>query len=225
MTAVCLQVRLDSLRLPGKALIQIENLTIIEHAMRALKEVEADLFLLLTTEECVTPLETLAEKWGFTIFSGPKDDVLKRFIMAAEKFKIKTIIRATGDNPLVSSEIANKVLNEHIQISADYSNWYNSPLGTGVEIVETEKLKLADMKSDSSYDHEHVTPWIYNNPEIFNLNIKEVPSIYLYDSKVSVDTEADLVKMKYIFNELYEDHPIGISELINFLEQDRPSEK
>ncbi len=225
MTAVCLQVRLDSSRLPEKALKKIKNLTIIEHAMRALKEVEADLFLLLTTEECVTRLEKLSDKWGFTVFSGPKDDVLKRFIMAADKFNIKTIIRATGDNPLVSSEIANKVLNEHIQLSADYSNWYNSPLGTGVEIVETEKLKLADMKSDNLYDHEHVTPWIYNNPEILNLNIKEVPSIYLYDSKVSVDTEEDLIKTKCIFDKLYEDHPIGIVELINFLEQDKPSEK
>ena len=193
--------------------------------MRALKEIEADLFLLLTTEECVSSLSGLAEKCGFAIFSGPKDDVLKRFILAAEKYKIKTIIRATGDNPLVSSEIANKVLKEHNQLSADYSNWYDSPLGTGVEIVEMSKLLIANERSDSSYDHEHVTPWIYNNPDFFNLNIKQVPAEYLCDGKVSVDTEEDLVKIRGIIDDLYKDCPIGIVELINYLEQDQPSEQ
>ena len=149
MVAVCLQVRLDSTRLPEKALMKIEDLTIIEHAMKALKGVKANIFLLLTTDECVIKLTPLAEKWGFKVFSGPKDDVLKRFILAADKYGIQTVIRATGDNPLVSAKITNQVLNEHQALKVDYSNWTDAPLGTGVEIVETRVFEYhGEKRSD-----------------------------------------------------------------------------
>ena len=220
MTAVCLQVRLDSTRLPEKALMKIEDLTIIEHAMKALKGVKADIFLLLTTEECLTRLAPLADKWNFNVFAGPKEDVLKRFLMAAEKFNVKTIIRATGDNPLVSAEVTNQVLREHNSLKVDYSNWTDAPLGTGVEVVESSALIKAHRDSGKKYDREHVTPWIYNNPHLFNLNIHEVPKKYLYDKKVSVDTMDDYNEMKKIYASLYKGHPIEIEKLINYLKQD-----
>ena len=172
MTAVFLQVRLDSTRLPEKALIKIRNLTIIEHAMRALKQIGTDKYFLLTTKECIEKLKPLADKWGFDLFSGSKDDVLDRFVQAARKWKIKPVIRATGVNPLVSSELAIEVLREHNSLSAEYSNWTDAPLGTGIEIIETKALVKADLQTDSIYDREHVTPWIYNNPDRFKLNIK-----------------------------------------------------
>ena len=51
MRGVLLQVRLDSTRLPEKALLKLKDLTVIEHAMRALKQIDADVFVLVTTEE------------------------------------------------------------------------------------------------------------------------------------------------------------------------------
>jgi spore coat polysaccharide biosynthesis protein SpsF len=225
MTAVCLQVRLDSTRLPEKALKVVEDMTIIEHAMKALREIQADMFLLLTTDECIDRLQLPAEKWGFTVFSGPKEDVLLRFVKAAEKYDITTIIRATGDNPLVSSSLANMVLKEHHSLAVDYSNWTDSPLGTGIEVVEAEVLKLAVMQTETLYDHEHVTPWIYNNPDLFQLNIKKVPDKYIFNSKVSVDTAEDMAKIKKIFQTLYKGQPIRIEDLIDYLKQEEQSEK
>lgn len=219
-TALCLQVRLDSARLPGKALMKIENLTLTEHAMRALAAVSCDHFLLLTTEESMEELTPLSEKWGFTAFAGPKEDVLLRFVQAAREFDIDTIIRATGDNPLVSASVANQVLEEHRLLKADYSNWTGAPLGTGIEIVETAALERAMKESADPYDHEHVTPWIYKNPDRFNLNIHTVPEEYYYDRKVSVDTAEDLADMKDIFEALYKDRPIDIGELIEYLKQE-----
>ncbi len=220
VTAVCLQVRLDSQRLPEKALIKLEDLTIIEHAMRAIGKVDADLFLLLTTDECLSRLEPLAGKWGFKIFSGPKENVLKRFTDAADFFGITTAIRATGDNPLVSAQMANEVLKEHRALQVDYTNWTGAPLGTGIEIVETKALKRALSETEVSYDREHVTPWIYNNPDKFKLNIHIVPANYYYDSKVSVDTEDDLIKMKRVFRALYKSESIEVKELIAYLKKD-----
>ncbi|MBB6479157.1 cytidylyltransferase domain-containing protein [Spirochaeta isovalerica] len=216
-TAVCLQVRLDSSRLPGKALIKIEDLTIVEHAMRAIGMVDADLRLLLTTEECLDDLAPLAEKWNFIPFAGPKEDVLLRFVQAARKYDIRTVIRATGDNPLVSARMADEVLAEHRKTGADYSNWPDAPLGTGIEIVETSALERALAESSAPYDHEHVTPWIYNNPGKFHLNIHRVPPEYYFTAKVSVDTAEDLDKIRKIFSDLYRNRPTEIDELVNYL--------
>ncbi len=225
MTGVFLQVRLSSKRLPEKALIKIKDLTIIEHSMRALKHIEVDHFILLTTEECIERLKPLAIRWGFTLFSGPEKDVLKRFILASEKFEIDTIIRATGDNPLVSGEMASKVLREHIHLRADYSNWTDAPYGTGIEVVESKALKKADLNTNKSYDREHVTPWIYNNPDSFKLNIKRTADNYLYDIKVSVDTEDDLMRVQTIFDNIYNNQPIELENLINFCKQENKTEK
>ncbi len=220
MTAVFLQVRLDSKRLPGKALLKIGKYSIIEHSMRALLRINADKNFLLTTSDSLGELKPLAEKWGFEIFSGPKNDVLKRFVLAAQKYNIQTVIRATGDNPLVSGEIGRKVLAEHLSSSADYSNWTDAPLGSGVEIVETSALLKADLNTDKVYDREHVTPWIYNNPDRFILNIKKVPPEYLMEYKISVDTEEDLERIKDIFNKLYNGQPIELDKVIEFLKQE-----
>lgn len=215
--AVCLQVRLDSSRLPGKALINVKDLTIVEHAMKALKKVKADKFLLLTTEDSQKELAPFAEKWGFSLFTGSKEDVLQRFVEAARFHEVKTIIRATGDNPLVSAQMANEVLEEHLSLESDYTNWTGAPLGTGIEVVETRVLEEAMVLSSESYDHEHVTPWIYNNPQKYNLNIHSVPQEYFYDIKVSVDTRDDLEEMEQLYTHLYKSEPIEILPLVSYL--------
>jgi len=216
-TAVCLQVRLDSTRLPRKALLEIEDLSIVEHAMRAIGAAKVDLRLLLTTEECLYDLTPLAEKWNFTPFAGPKEDVLLRFVQASRKYDLKTIVRATGDNPLVSAKMADEVLAEHRKCGADYSNWTDAPLGTGIEVVESKALEKALADSSDPYDHEHVTPWIYKNPERFKLNIHKVPARYYFKKKVSVDTAEDLESMKKIFSHLYRSKPIEIDDLVSYL--------
>ncbi|MBN2657080.1 MAG: methyltransferase domain-containing protein [Spirochaetales bacterium] len=218
-TAVCLQVRLDSSRLPGKALLKIEDLTLVEHAMRALGSVESDFRLLLTTEECLENLSPLAGKWNFIPFAGPKEDVLLRFVLAARKYGVRTLIRATGDNPLVSAKLARLVLEEHGKSGADYSNWTDAPLGTGIEVVETAALKRALSESSDPYDHEHVTPWIYKNPEKFNLNIHRVPREYYFRIKVSVDTAEDLERMRLLYKDLYRHRPVEIDELMEYLKE------
>jgi spore coat polysaccharide biosynthesis protein SpsF len=107
LTAVFLQVRLDSSRLPRKALLELAGVTVLEHAMQALDLVRADIRVLLTTKDSAAELKPIAESAGWNMFIGSKDDVLDRFVMAAREFNADRIIRATGDNPLVSAEMAN----------------------------------------------------------------------------------------------------------------------
>ncbi len=223
-TAVFLQARLGSTRLPGKALLELEGKAIITHAMEALGSVETDDHVLLTDHESYSGLKPLAEACGFSIFEGSAEDVLDRFIKAAEKFGPTVIIRATGDNPLVDSKAAAMILASHIDSGADYSGYDDMPLGTGVEVLNLAALQTAAAESDEPYDHEHVSPYLYRNPDRFRINRIRAPEKFCFPgSSVTVDTAADYKKLQSLYSDLYEGRPLSITEIIPWLKSERRS--
>ena len=135
MTSVFLQVRLDSSRLPRKALALLGEKTVTERCFDALAGVRADLRLLVTEPGSAAELEPLARNSGWQVFVGSKDNVLDRFVQAARATGTDTIVRATGDNPVVSASLANDLLQRHRSRGADYSGFVGAPVGHGVEIL------------------------------------------------------------------------------------------
>ena len=213
MTGVFLQARLDSSRLPNKALLPIRGKALVLHAMESLKKIPADVHVLLTEEGSSAALLPLARTAGFEFFTGSKEDVLGRFCAALEVFPVDTILRATGDNPLVSWEMAARLLAEHSSLEADYSGYTGLPLGCGVEAVRAECLLTAQKESSSPYDHEHVTPYIYNNPNVFSLHRPLAPACFRSRFSVSVDTQADFDRVARLFAELPET-PVTLDALM-----------
>lgn len=222
MTGVFLQVRLDSTRLPGKALLPLEDYTVIEQAMRNLKVVKADVFALLTESSSAFQLLPLAEKWGYEVFVGEKENVLKRYADAIHKFSVSTVIRATGDNPLVSGRLANQILDYHHLKNADYSGFTGIPVGTGVEILKSEAILKANSLSNNSYEKEHVSPFLYFRDKEFIIKKVPVSSEYYFpDARVTLDTESDYIEIKQIFRQLYHGQPIDIQNLVSWLRLNR----
>lgn len=225
MTGVFLQVRIDSTRLPGKALLLLEDYTVIEHAMRNLKVVNADVFALLTEPSSALQLTHLAEKWGYKIFTGDKNNVLKRYANAVRYFSVTTVIRATGDNPLVSGLLANQILEYHNIKNADYSGFAGIPLGTGVEVVNAEALLTANSLSEDPYEKEHVTPYLYRRDDEFVINRVPAPAeYYCPDIRVTLDTGEDYTIIKGIYRQLYTGQPIEIKTLVSYLRINIPEE-
>lgn len=183
--------------------------------MAALSQVKVPLHVLLTTEDSYDTLAPLAERWRFSCFAGPKEDVLLRFLQAAEHYGVERILRATADNPLVSAALAEELLELHIRESADYSGFLGIPLGTGVECLEVSALKDADRNSRDPYDHEHVAPYLYKNPQLFKILRPDLSQRYgCSDVKISLDTPEDLQRMQALFAKLYKGHPISLETLL-----------
>jgi spore coat polysaccharide biosynthesis protein SpsF len=223
MTGVFLQVRLDSSRLPRKALLPLGGNTVIEQAMAALSSVKADVFALVTDKESLSELRSLAERWGFEVFPGPRDDVLDRYCLAAKRFGVDHIIRATGDNPLVSGLLANRILEEHLEEGADYSGFLGIPLGTGVEVLKTTSLFRARREAIDIYEREHVSPFLYHRPDQFKIYRPRAPKEFLApDTRVTLDTEENYQFILDIYDDLYHGRPIEIEELHRYLNQVLP---
>ena len=192
MNAVFLQARLNSSRLPEKALMLLEGIPLIEWCMRRLKAAEAQEFVLLTCERDAGRLRPSAERCGFTLFTGSEDDVLNRFASAVLYFKPDMILRATGDNPFVSPFLVGETVRLAASARADYAVLKNIPVGSSVEAVSAEALLKAAVRAEDAYEHEHVTPYLYRHPETFRVVSGEAPPGYRSPLSVTVDTEDDL---------------------------------
>jgi len=200
MTAVVLQARLDSTRLPGKAMLPIDGKPLIYRVMEALNNIPANLRILACTEDSLSAFAPLAEEAGFYTFAGPKDDVLERFCMVIRHFSLKRVIRATGDNPFVFTDAAAAINAEGAAINADYSGYAGLPYGAGVESVCADALLRAGKEASSPFDREHVCPYLYTRPELFNLHRPLAPLRWQGSNiRLTVDTQEDYERAKELY--------------------------
>ncbi len=218
MIAVFLQARLGSTRLPRKAVLPLGGDTVVGHAMNNLRKIHADQFWLLTDKDSYTELQPIAEAHSFECLSGSKNDVLRRFAVAAEKLAPEFIVRATGDNPLVSYELANLLLEDPRAREAAYSGYIGPPVGVGVELISTSALLQAHVRARSHHDREHVSPYLYTHRDLFDIYLPQAPNQYcLPEARVTLDTVNDYRHLEHIFAWLGDNQEISTLQLLEYL--------
>ena len=217
MTGVLMQVRLGSTRLPAKALLPLADRTVVEHAMIALRKVDADLFTLVTDEQSAPGLAPAAVRCGYELFVGDAENVLRRYIDAATRHNVTTIIRATGDNPVVSGSLAAEALRFHREQHADLTRFEGLPIGCGVEVVERSALEQAVAEGTDRYDEEHVTAHLYRHAAGFRVQRIDAPQRFCCpDCRVTLDTENDYQRLQQLFAERYRGEPMEVEEIIQW---------
>jgi spore coat polysaccharide biosynthesis protein SpsF len=223
-TGIFIQVRLGSTRLPAKALLQLPGGCIIQHVMRSLRSVPAEVKALLTDAKSQDALEPLARTEGFDVFAGPEEDVLARYCMAGRAYAVDRVIRATGDNPLTSARLARKIMGEHERAQADLSHYLGVPWGSGIEVVRVQALFEAERASTLADEREHITTFLYRHPDRFRILEAPAPSYAAFaEGRVTVDTPADMVTVTRIFEDLYDGNPIEIEQVIAWLKMHSPA--
>jgi len=214
---ILVQVRLGSTRLPGKALLPLPGGTVIQHVMRSLGRVPADVRALVTEARSAGALGPLAREEGFHLFVGPEDDVLARYCMACRELDVSRVIRATGDNPLTSPSLACSILDAHAAGGFDLSHYLGIPWGTGVEVVEAAALFRAEREAHDRAEREHITTYLYRHPDLFRLHEPEGPPGSIFPgARVTVDTEEDYKRISAIFEDLYKSSPIDVDSLVSW---------
>lgn len=97
---IIIQARLGSTRLPGKILKDFYGgKTLLETVIENLKKTGAKIIVATSVNPNNDKLETFLKERNITVFRGSEDDVLSRFIEAAEANGVDGIVRICSDNP------------------------------------------------------------------------------------------------------------------------------
>jgi len=203
MTAIILQARIDSSRLPGKSLLLIDGKPLVFRVMQALNNIPADLRILACTEDSLSSFEPLADEAGFLIHAGPKEDVLERYCQVIRKYSINRVIRATGDNPFVFADAASSIHYEASALNAAYAGYLELPYGAGVESVMASALLHAAEEASLSSEREHVCPYLYGHPELFKIHRPPAPAKWNHpEIRLTVDTQEDFDRAVELYSAL-----------------------
>jgi spore coat polysaccharide biosynthesis protein SpsF (cytidylyltransferase family)/2-polyprenyl-3-methyl-5-hydroxy-6-metoxy-1,4-benzoquinol methylase len=165
--------------------------------MENIRRVNADAYVLACDYASEASLSPLAASCGFLCVAGPKEDVLARFCLVIKKTGATTVLRATGDNPWLFADAAERSLERFAELQSgstppDYFTWSGLPHGSGIEVFSARRLLEAAALTDSSYDHEHVGPALYNHPDRFVAVREPAPAEWQYpDMRTTIDTRDD----------------------------------
>lgn len=213
MTAIIVQARMSSTRLPGKVLLEVNGKPLLEYQIERLKRCrEADRVIIATTvNPSDSPIVDLCERMECDYIRGPEDDVLSRYRMAADKFGAGIVVRVTSDCPLIDPVIIDKVISFYKNKRDAFDYVSNSikrtyPRGMDCEVFSTKCLEQIDSEAASPHEREHVTPAIYNNPGRFKLG-SVVNEMDLSNHRWTVDTKEDFELIRRILSTLYLDKP------------------
>jgi spore coat polysaccharide biosynthesis protein SpsF len=196
-----IQARMGSSRLPGKVLMDIEGHPMIDwvHRRLSLASSISQCIVATTVNPRDDELARYCESKGWSIFRGSEEDVLDRFFQCVQPLSCSTVVRVTADCPLVDPAVVDAVVRSRMKPSvADYaSNILDPrtfPRGLDVEAISIEALAAA-WRQDRGRWREHVTPYIYNNPNSFSLrSCRYTRDVSRY--RWTVDTPDDLALIR-----------------------------
>ncbi|MFH1645372.1 MAG: glycosyltransferase family protein, partial [Candidatus Omnitrophota bacterium] len=182
MVAAIIQARMSSTRLPGKVLMLINGKPMLMYMVeRVLAALSIDKVIIITsTDSSDDPIAQLCEKNKFLLYRGSLEDVLERYYQAAVYYKVDTVVRLTADCPLLDPDMIDKVVAVYKEGKYDYvgntipPKW-SVPVGMDVEVFSFEKLAQLSREVKNRTDREHVTFYLWKNPDIFK--------IYRYENK------------------------------------------
>ena len=87
-------------------------------------------------------------------------------------------------------------------------------------LVQADALERAVREHRAAYDREHVTPYVYHHPELFHTVRVPAPVAYrLPNARVTLDTAEDYAALCDLFDNLYDDTPIPVLNLLRWLQR------
>ncbi|MFW6030246.1 MAG: cytidylyltransferase domain-containing protein [Halanaerobiales bacterium] len=227
-TAVIIQARMGSTRLPGKVMKELKGKPVLWHDIQRIRQSKLidEIIIATTTEEQDRVIYQKALEWGVKAFRGSEEDVLKRYYDAAAENDVDTVVRITSDCPLIDPQVIDEIIKYYeahnytlvTNASSDLEN-RTYPRGLDTEVFSFEVLEEAFNQAEEKYQREHVTPYIYENYDdiYYYKNDKDLSGF-----RLTLDTKEDYELIKAIYDKLYlGKHDFYLNEIIELLDNNK----
>jgi len=230
---IIVQSRTGSSRLPAKVMMKADDeFLMIDYVINQLKHSKLHDEIVIATTDLKRDdvIFDHVTNRNIPCFRGDEKNVLERHYQCAKKYAFSTIVRIPSDKPLIDPTIVDSVIEKFQSNSYDYiSNFAvdvnnnnrfipSYPSGTEVEIFSFTALETAWKDASSEDEKEHVTPYIYSNPEKFNiLTLKSEKDLSQF--RWALDYENDLKLIRIIISKIQK-RPILMNDILELFEQE-----
>jgi len=167
--AILLAARSGSKRLPNKHFLKINaKLSVIDVCILRLKKAKMvnKIFLCTTKNTKDSKFFKVSKNHKIKLFRGSTNNVSERLINCAKENSIETIVRITADCPIIDPILIDKCIKLHFKKKCDYTSNVldlTFPDGLDVEVFNLKSLIISQKLSKTSYNKEHVTPFLRNS--------------------------------------------------------------
>ncbi len=225
---IIIQARMDSSRLPGKILKNLNGKPSLWHVYNRCKASKlASIVIVATTiDKSDDQIERFCKQYKIPHSRGSINHVLSRYYEAAKKYKVDIIARVTADCPLVDPATIDRVFKAHKNQKCDYvSNIVPGertfPRGLDVEVFSFTALDKAFREATESMETEHVTPYIWQNKKgKYKIGkIVTAPAGLKRSYRLTVDYPEDLALINIIYEKLANYKIIPTLKALEFLDK------
>lgn len=193
------QARMNSSRLPGKALLPLRGTPILEHVVRRVSLARQVTRIVVATSVEFTddPIVDWCSSAGVECARGPLDDVLARMVDIADSRCAPAFARISGDSPLIDPQLVDQAI--VLFCAADEPDlatnvWPRTfPAGQSIEVVRVEAAKSL-MESSVLSEREHVTAGLYLRSAFYRI-VSFTSGLPAASMSMTIDTLEDYEKM------------------------------
>ena len=220
------QCRTGSTRFPRKVLSKIGGQPYLELLIKRLYECRTvdEVVLITTSLSEDNEIEELAKAKKIRFFRGSPHDLLDRHYQANKKFKGDYVIKVPSDCPFADPKIIDEVVSTiKSSNTIDYASNYHPPTfpdGLDVEVTTAAILEYAWFNAKEPHEREHTFPYIWDNPEKFNLfNLVNKKGNMFSTHRWTVDYPKDLEFVKAIYSKFDFKANFYFDEILKVLEE------
>jgi spore coat polysaccharide biosynthesis protein SpsF len=220
--------RLASHGLPGKVLLPLGSASVLERVVeRAERMQRADGLLVATTRESADDgIESLCFARGWACRRGSDADLLERCWRAASSVQADHVVLIGGDQPYVSWQEADLLIDHHLRQHADVTHnlpnrGSGMPEGTGCAVVRTQALELAFREACDPLEREHPLQFLFDRSRRFRIVTRRAPPELARPSyRLALETPADLERLRRIQRALGESRCADLAHVVTLLDHD-----
>jgi len=215
---------MGSVRLPGKVMLDLRGKTVLARVVERIRwsRFAGEIVVATTVEPADDVIVDECRRLRVRVFRGGGDDVLDRYYHAAKQFGAGAIIRICSDCPLIDPEIVDQTAQAFLSVQPDYaSNALNRtyPRGLDIEIMTWNALARCWREAQEFYQRSHVTPYIYENPDRFDI-LRVTGQVDHSDHRWTLDTPEDLAFIRAVYARMNDPDRFSWRNVLELLERE-----
>jgi spore coat polysaccharide biosynthesis protein SpsF len=197
-----IQARLGSTRLPAKALLYYRGTTILGYIIQSLLDfgISHNLICVATSS---SPLDDVLNSYlteiGCRVVRGSEDNVFSRYQRVALETGFKNMVRLTGDNPSINTELLMHCVKSHLRRKSALTTTRKIegtkviryvPKGLSVDVINSDFMLSIDNTTLNKFEMEHVIPIFFKK-----FNVQLIRDFSVSTSDASIDTLDDYARL------------------------------